>query len=107
MVCDLPAKVPLNRVLFQIAPDQVNFRPRVTVENASRRQESAGEISRVRVNRAGTLVTSEDLAVDIAGSFPQIIISVDNEDNPPLTILSAQPLTIERRVILNRRGRRL
>jgi hypothetical protein len=105
MVCDLPAKVPLNRVLFQIAPDQVNFRRSVTVENASAVQESAGEISRVRVNRAGTLVTSEDLAVDIAGSFPQIIISVDNEDNPPLTILSAQPLTIERRVYFEPQGK--
>ncbi len=105
IVCDLPAKVPLNRLVFQIAPDQVNFRRRVTVENTSAVQESAGEISRVRVNRAGTLVTSEDLAIDIAGSFPRIIISVDNEDNPPLTILSAQPQAIERRVYFEPQGK--
>ncbi len=98
IVCDLPPKVPLNRILFQIAPSQVNFRRMVTVENATGIQEASGELSRVRINRAGTLVTSEEMAITLAGTSGKITVSVDNEDNPPLAIEAVQPLSLERRV---------
>jgi hypothetical protein len=105
IVCDVPAKVPLNRILFQIAPGQVNFRRRVTVENANGVQEASGELSRVRVNRAGMLVTAEEAAITLGGSFGKITVSVDNEDNPPLAILGVQALSLERRVYFDPQGK--
>lgn len=105
IVCDLPPKVPLNRILFQIAPGLVNFRRTVSVENASGVQEASGEISRVRMNRAGTLVTAEELAVTLTGASSPITLYIDNEDNPPLTILGVQSLSLERRVYFDPQGK--
>jgi hypothetical protein len=103
IACEIPPRVPLNRILFRIEPAQVNFRRTVSVEDAKGAQFGSGEISRVRVNRAGTLVTNEELAVNVFGSNSdagsgQLIITIDNGDNPPLTIMAAEPLTLERRV---------
>jgi hypothetical protein len=109
IACDVPAKVPLNRILFQVAPWQVNFRRGVSVENANGVQEASGEISRVRVNRAGTLVTAEELAITLAGNSGRnsgkITVSIDNEDNPPLSIEAVQPLSLERRVYFDPQGK--
>jgi hypothetical protein len=105
IVCDIPAKVPVNRILFQVASAQVNFRRTVSVENAKGEQEASGEISRVRINRAGTLVTAEEFAISLAGTTSPVTVSVDNEDNPPLDILGAQPLSLERRIYFDPQGR--
>jgi Protein of unknown function (DUF3999) len=98
ITCQVPAHVPLNRVQFQIPSSQVNFRRFVSIENPAGDQMATGEISRVRVNRAGTLVTNEELAVNLAGNFGQFTIAIDNGDNPPLAITAAEPLSLERRV---------
>jgi hypothetical protein len=95
--CTLPPKVPLSRISFQIPAENLNFRRIVTVEDPNA-VVSSGEVSRVRVNRAGTLVTNEDLAVNVSGNYGQLTIHIDNGDNPPLPITVAQPLTLERRV---------
>ena len=109
IVCDLPPKVPLNRISFQIAPSQVNFRRMVSVEGTNGVQEANGELSRVRINRAGMLVTSEQMAVTMAGisatDSGKITISVNNEDNPPLAIEAVQPLSLERRVYFDPQGK--
>jgi hypothetical protein len=105
IVCDLPAKVPVNRIVFEVAPAQVNFRRTVSIENDKGVQEASGEIGRVRVNRAGTLVTSEDLAVWASGLASHIVITIDDGDNPPLAVLSAQPLSLERRVYFDPQGK--
>jgi hypothetical protein len=105
IVCDVPAKVPLNRILFDVAPSQVNFHRTVSVENDKGLQEASGEITRVRVNRAGMRVTSEELAVNVAGLSGQILLTVDDGDNPPLAILGAQPLSLERRVYFDPQGK--
>lgn len=105
--CTTPDKVPLSRVSFQIAPAQVNFRRSVSVEDAKGVQFSSGEISRVRVNRAGTLVTAEDLSINVSGSPSQFTIVVDNGDNPPLNITEADPFAIERRVYFDPQGKSL
>lgn len=105
VTCTLPPKVPLNRIEFQIPSGQVNFRRTVSIEDAAGSQVSSGEISRVRVNRGGTLVTHEDLAVNLSGSYGQITINIDNADNPPLTLSSVQPLTLERRLYFDPAGK--
>ncbi len=125
IACTLPARVPVSRILFQVAPAQVNFRRAVSVENAKGEQIASGEISRVRVNRAGTLVTNEELAVNVAANMPtnispnvspnvaansagssvQLTLTIDNGDNSPLTIEAAQPLSVERRVYFDPQGK--
>ena len=103
--CTLPPKVPLSRIEFKIPSEQVNFRRTVNVEDAAGTQVSSGEISRVRVSRGGTLVTHEDLAVNLSGSYGQVTVNIDNGDNPPLTLSSVQPLTLERRVYFDPGGK--
>lgn len=114
IICEILPKVPLNRILLQVEPAQVNFRRTVSVEDAQNIQVASGEISRVRVNRAGTLVTHEELAVKVnsfnianlntAGSG-HLLLAIDNGDNPPLKILSAEPLSLERRVYFDAPGK--
>jgi hypothetical protein len=103
--CKVPSRVPLNRISFQIDPHQVNFRRIVTIEDAQGVQVSSGEITRVRVSRAGRLVINEEMAVDTSGNSGNLTINVDNGDNPPLDITAVQPLTLERRVYFDPQGK--
>jgi hypothetical protein len=105
ITCTVPEKVPLARVDFQIPPSQVNFRRTITIEDSKGQQVSSGEITRVRVNRAGTLVTNEQLSVNVLVSTSQLTVNIDNSDNPSLTITSAQPLALERRVYFEPQGK--
>ena len=110
ITCEMPAKVPLNRILLRVDPTQVNFRRTVSVEDAKGTQVTSGEISRVRVNRSGTLITNEELAVNVAGWSPDsspghLTLTIDNGDNPPLSIVAAEPLSLERRVYFDPQGK--
>lgn len=105
IACQLPSRMPLNRIAFQIAPAQVNFRRFVSIENAQGQQIVAGEISRVRVNRGGTLVTNEELGINLSSNLGQFTISIDNGDNPPLSISAAEPLSLERRIYFDPQGK--
>jgi hypothetical protein len=106
ITCDLPDKVPLHRILFQVASTQVNFRRAVSVVDAKGLQVGSGDISRVRIDRAGMLVTSEDLAVSVfAKPVGRLTLTVDNADNPPLQLTSVQPLSVERRVYFDPQGK--
>lgn len=105
LTCTVPERVPVARVDFQIPPSQVNFRRTVTIEDSKGQQVSSGEISRVRVNRAGTLVTNEQLSVNVLAATSQLTINIDNGDNPPLAITAAQPLALERRIYFDPQGK--
>jgi hypothetical protein len=105
IVCNVPEKAPLNRFAFHVAPAQVNFRRTVSIEGVKGVQIANGEISRVRVNRAGTLVTAEELAVNVSRSSGQITLSIDNGDNPPLAITAAEPLAFEQRIYFSPQGK--
>lgn len=97
--CKSPTKVPVDRVRFQADPQQINFRRAVTLSSSSGRYETGGEITRVRLNRAGTTVVSEEMDVQVGGqNSSQLTITVDNGDNPPLAITAVQLLSVERRV---------
>ena len=99
IACESPIRVPVDRIRFQVDPDQVNFRRAVTVADSTERYESSGEITRVRLNRAGTTVVSEEMDLQTAGrGSGRLTITIDNGDNPPLSIAGAQLLSIERRV---------
>ena len=105
IVCEIAERVPVNRILFRVKPEQVNFRRTVSVEDARGMQVASGEISRVRVNRGGTLVTNEELAVSVMNRSGALTLVIDNGDNPPLTILAAEPLALERRVYFDAQGK--
>ncbi len=105
IACDIPEKVPVNRILLHIAPGQVNFRRTVSVEDAKGVQIASGEISRVRVNRGGMLVTAEELAVLVTGNSGELNVTIDNGENPPLAILAAEPLSLERRIYFDPQGK--
>lgn len=105
ITCTVPERVPLARVDFEITLSQVNFRRIVTVEDSKGQQVSSGEISRVRVNRAGTLVTNEQLSVNVPVTTSQLTIHVDNGDNPPLAITATLPLALERRIYFDPQGK--
>jgi hypothetical protein len=107
--CTIPAHVPVDRVRFQVDPKQVNFRRAVAVSDASdHRYGATGDITRVRMNRGGTAVVSEEMDVPIGGrGSDQLRITVDNGDNPPLVISGVQLLSVERRVYFDPQGKSL
>lgn len=105
VVCTLPPKVALNRIAFQVPPQQVNFHRAVTVQDAAGNQVSGGEITRVRMSRGGKLITNENLAINLSGSYSQVTVRIDNGDNPPLALTSVQPLSLERRVYFDPQGK--
>jgi hypothetical protein len=101
--CDVPAKVPLERILFRVPRHQINFRRSVSVTDQHGGQVASGEITRIRMNRGGTLVTSEELAVKVipGQDSDRLTIMVDNGDDPGLIFDSVQPQSIERRLYFN------
>jgi hypothetical protein len=105
--CNVPTHVPVDRVRFQVDPKQVNFRRAISVSDASdHRSGASGEITRVRMNRGGTTVVSEEMDVLIGGrGSGQLKITVDNGDNPPLAISGVQLLSVERRVYFDPQGK--
>jgi len=106
VTCEAPLRVPVDRVRFQVAPTQVNFRRTARVSDSSERYEGSGELTRVRLNRAGTMVVSEEMDLPVEGqTSDQFTINIDNGDNPPLAISSVQLLSIERRVYFDPQGK--
>jgi hypothetical protein len=105
IACSIPARVPVNRILLEVAPAQVNFRRVVSVENVRSEQVASAEINRVRITRAGTVVINEELGVNVGDSSGQLKLTIDNGDNPPLAISSAEPLSLERRIYFDPQGK--
>ncbi|HZC24393.1 MAG TPA: hypothetical protein VE866_13705, partial [Candidatus Binatia bacterium] len=105
IACSLLPRVPLNRISFHVAAGQVNFRRVVTLEDDKDATFGSGEISRVRVNRAGTLVVNEELSIAASGGASQFTIAIDNGDNPPLNVTGAELLSIERRIYFDPQGK--
>jgi hypothetical protein len=103
--CNVPEKVPVDRIQFQIEPSQVNFLRTVGVEDEKRTQVGRGEISRLRISRAGSTVVDEKLNVNIASTSGRLTLVIDNGDNRPLSILTVHPLSFERRVYFDPQGK--
>lgn len=106
ITCDLPPKVAVQRIRFEVSPVPVNFRRNLSIANPQGVQLAAGEICRIRMNRDGTAVASQSLAVDVFGETPQrLMVTVDNGDDPPLTFSAIQAESIETRLYFDPRGR--
>jgi hypothetical protein len=120
ITCEVGFRVPVNRIRVQVDAQQVNFRRAVTITDSTGRYESVGEITRVRLNRAGTTVVSEEIDLGIVAMIfdpvpgsasnsgrpsRQIVITIDNGDNPPLAITAVKLLSVERRVYFEPQGK--
>jgi Protein of unknown function (DUF3999) len=104
--CDVPSHVPLDRLQFNVAPDEVNFRRPVTIANAGSDQIASGDISRIRLTRGGHTVTSEDVSVDLSSPHhDHLTVTIENGDDPPLQLASVQPLAVERRIYFDPGGK--
>lgn len=104
--CDVSSHVPLDRLQFNVAPDQVNFRRPVMIANTGGQQVAAGEISRIRLRRGGQTVTSENLSLDLSSPHREhLTVSIENGDDPPLHLVSVQPLAVERRLYFDPDGK--
>jgi len=108
VTCSVPLHIPVDRVRFQVDRKQVNFRRAVAISDASdHRYRASGEITRVRMNRGGTTVVSEELDVPVEHGSGQVKITVDNGDNPPLAIAGVQLVSVERRIYFDSQGKSL
>ncbi len=105
LTCELFSGMPLERLQFEVPVAQVNFRRNLSVRIGDV-PVAGGEISRVRMNRAGTGVTSEQLALDITAASDRrgISVTIANEDNAPLQLTSVRPLALERRIYFDPAG---
>jgi uncharacterized protein DUF3999 len=84
----------------------VNFNRTVVLSDEHGNEFQRSAISRVRVDRGGQSVTSEDLDIDLyAHSASQITVTIENGDDPPLPIQSVRPLSVERRLYFDPRGK--
>jgi hypothetical protein len=108
IICDSPVRVPVDRVRFRIDPKQVNFRRAVVLSDASEQHYGDGEITRVRMNRGGATVIAEEMDGLIRGqNSGRLKVTVDNGDNPPLSISGVEVLSVERRVYFDPQGKAL
>jgi hypothetical protein len=103
--CNLADKAPLSRFSFSVPAEQVNFRRTVSIEDSQGAQVASGQISRVRINRAGTLVIAENLSVNVSPMSGKVTLVIDNADNPPLTAIAAEPQAFEQRVYFEPQGK--
>lgn len=104
--CSISTGMPVERVTFSIPSSSVNFNRTVVLSDEHGNEFQRGAISRVRMNRGSQSVTSEDLDIDLyARSASQITIAVENGDDPPLPIESVKPLSVERRLYFDSKGK--
>ena len=104
--CALSAGMPVERLTFDLAVNAVNFNRTVVVSDEKGNELERGSISRVRMNRAGQIVISEELAIDLYHHRKQQIrITIENGDDAPLPVQQLRPLSIERRVYFDPHGK--
>jgi len=106
LTCALPPKVPVERIRFDVSPDRVNFRRNLTITNGQGVRLASAAISRIRIDRGGSTVTSDNLAVTGFGDVLQgFTITIENGDDPPLAFSAVQPQSLERRLYFDPPGR--
>lgn len=104
--CDVPSSMPIDRIVFDVPASRAIFRRQVNVTNDRGTQIAAGSISRIRMNRAGTTVVTEDLTLNIYRDYTgRLTITIDNADDPPISFDRVQPQSVERRLYFEPQGK--
>ena len=105
ILLNLPPKMPVDRITFVVPARRVNFRRAVTMITADGTQITHGDISRIRMTRAGQTAVSENLDLDLPDMrTPALTITVENGDDPPLG-LAVKAFSIERRIYFDPQGK--
>lgn len=99
--------IPLERVQLAIGDHAVNFHRPAELFDADGHLLASGNFTRVHMRRNGRLIDREELALDLpyATESKKFKLVIHNGDDPPLPIQSVQPLSYERRVYFEPRGR--
>lgn len=101
---DASDRVPLDRLHFEVDPAEVNFNRSLTLI-CDKRVISNGELSRLRMQRSGRKIETEDLDMDLAGlRCKHYKVEIANGDDRPLHITAMRPQMLERRAYFNARG---
>ncbi len=104
--CSLSDGVPLDRIIFEVPANTVNFNRTVVVSDEKGGELERGSISRVRLSRAGQTAVSEDLALDLnLRTTNRLTVAIENGDDAPLLIQQVRPLSVERRVYFDPKGK--
>jgi hypothetical protein len=104
--CSLFEGVPVERVSFSAPKSTVNFNRTAVVSDENGNEIARGSISRVRLNRAGQSVVSEDLTMDLyERPIRQLKVAIQNGDDKPLPIDQVRALSFERRIYFDPNGR--
>lgn len=104
--CTLSDGVPLERITFELSENAVNFNRTVVVSDEKGNEVGRGTIRRVRISRAGQLVVSESLAVDLnLRSANRITVAIENGDDAPLPVAQVHLLSVERRIYFDPKGK--
>ena len=104
--CALLENVPLERIAFEVPASTVNFNRAVIVSDESGNELDRGSVSRVRLNRAGQSVVSQDLMIDLyTQAAKRLKVAIQNGDDKPLPIESVRPLSFERRIYFDPSGK--
>jgi hypothetical protein len=86
-VFDVPQNMPVERVSFDVDPNQPNFRREVEIRNGQDVRIGSGEISKVHMIRNGNKVDAEDLNVDFSVLGEKTIqVIIHNGDDQPLRL---------------------
>ena len=108
--CEVPANLPVERIVFTVTDSRVNFQRSVQVaETDTARGKglllASDSIRRVQITRGGAVVNDERLFVTVARQgVEHFTVTVANGDDPPLALGKIQPQAIERRVFFEPNG---
>ncbi len=104
--CSLFEGVALDRLAFELPESAVNFNRTVVVADESGNEWGRSSVSRVRLNRAGQSVVSENLTLDLYGrAGNKLKVAIQNGDDKPLPIQRVRPLSFERRLYFDPNGK--
>jgi hypothetical protein len=104
--CTLFDGVPLERLAFDVPATAVNFNRTVIVSDEKGSELERGYVSRVRLNRAGQSVVSEDLTLELYGRpGNKLKVAIQNGDDKPLPIEHVRALSFERRIYFDPNGK--
>ena len=104
--CSLFGGVPLDRLAFDVPATTVNFNRTVAISERDGNEMERSSISRVRLNRAGQSVVSEDLTLELYGRPGNSVkVAIQNGDDKPLPIEHVRALSFERRIYFDPNGK--
>jgi hypothetical protein len=103
--CLLEPGMPVERVIFRIGVEPANFYREVTVLDANKVAVGRSTISRVHLRRGSTVVAREDLVASAHDyGAHEVTLKIENGDDKPLQVRSAEPQALERRVYFEPAG---